>query len=150
MDTIDHRIVGALSRAARQTLQELAHHVHLGASATRERLRRLEAAGIITGYRAVLDADRLGFPFDALVEVDLPAGADAAAFEAGLRATPAVVEAVHATGDRDYLVRLRCRDKSELNRVVHGLKRELGAARTETRVVLDQPVPARDRLPDVR
>jgi Lrp/AsnC family leucine-responsive transcriptional regulator len=68
-------------------------------------------------------------------------------FENGLRARPAVVEALHATGERDYLVRLRCADTDELHRSVRELKAELGAARTVTRLVVDRTVPARPRLP---
>jgi len=121
--------------------------VRLGASATRERLRRLEQRGVITGYRATVDETVVGYPLEALVEVDLAPGADTQAFEDGLRASPAVVEALHATGDRDYLVRLRCADTDELHRTVRGLKAELGAQRTLTRLVLHDTVPARPRLP---
>jgi Lrp/AsnC family leucine-responsive transcriptional regulator len=100
----------------RVSLQQLAATVQLGASATRERLRRLEQRGVITAYQATIDETALGYPLEALVEVDLAPGADLEAFEHGLRARPAVVEALHATGDRDYLVRLRRADTDELHR----------------------------------
>lgn len=147
MDNIDRKIIGTLLDAGRLTLQELADRVHLGASATRERLRRLERDGVITGYRAVVDLERLGFAVDALVDVDLAPGADPIRFETGLRTHEAVTEALHATGDHDYLVRVRCRDTTELHRVVRALKQDLGAARTQTRVILDRPVPRRSRKP---
>ncbi len=147
MDSLDRRILAVVADDGRVSLQELAARVALGASATRERLRRLEDRGVITGYRATVDARAIGFPLDALVEVDLAPGADMEAFEHGLRASPAVVEALHATGDRDYVLRLRCADTDELHRTVRGLKAELGAQRTLTRVVLHDAVPARSRLP---
>jgi Lrp/AsnC family leucine-responsive transcriptional regulator len=146
MDAIDRRILETLSTDGRITLQDLAARVHLGASATRERLRRLEGA-VIDGYVAQADPGALGFPIDALVEVDLPAGGDMEAFEAALRATPAVVEALHATGDHDYVLRLRCADTDELHMTVRGLKAHHGAVRTHTRVVLDQTLGRRQRLP---
>ncbi len=68
-------------------------------------------------------------------------------FENRLRAQPAVVEALHATGDHDYLVRLRCVNTDELQRSVRDLKAQLGAVRTGTRLILDRTVPARRRLP---
>jgi Lrp/AsnC family transcriptional regulator, leucine-responsive regulatory protein len=82
-----------------------------------------------------------------VVEVDLTPGSDEAMFAEALAATPAVVEALHATGDHDYVLRLRCRDTGELHRVVRSLKTPHGAARTVTRVVLDEPVRRRPRLP---
>jgi Lrp/AsnC family leucine-responsive transcriptional regulator len=67
-------------------------------------------------------------------------------FEARLRDLTAVTEALHATGDHDYVVRLLCRDTGELHTVLRGLKADAGAARTATRVVLDESVPRRPRL----
>jgi Lrp/AsnC family leucine-responsive transcriptional regulator len=139
-----------MAEDGRITLQDLAARVHLGPSATRERLRRLEQRGVITGYRATVDQASAGYPLEALVEIDLAPSADMEAFEGGLRARPAVVEALHATGDRDYLVRLRCTDTDELHRSVRELKTELGAVRTVTLLVLDQTVPQRPRLPGNR
>ena len=150
MDELDRRILAQITADGRITLQDLATRVHLGPSAARERLHRLEKRGVITGYRATVDQAAAGYPLEALVEIDLAPGADMEAFERGLDARSAVVEALHATGDRDYLVRLRCTDTDELHRSVRELKAELGAVRTVTRLVLDQTVPARPRLPESR
>lgn len=147
MDAIDRSILGALVADGRMTLQQLAERVHLGPSATRERLRRLELHAI-RGYAAVADPVVLGFPVDALVEVGLPGGADMPAFEAALRDCPQVVEALHATGEHDYVLRLRCVDTAELHGVVRRLKAENGVLRTRTSVVLEQSLPPRQRLPD--
>jgi Lrp/AsnC family transcriptional regulator, leucine-responsive regulatory protein len=100
----------------------------------------------VTGYAALVDEALLGFGVDALVEVDLAPGTDEVTFAETLAATPAVVEALHATGEHDYLLRLRCRDTAELHGVVRGLKSPHGAARTLTRVVLDEPVRRRARV----
>jgi Lrp/AsnC family leucine-responsive transcriptional regulator len=149
MDPLDRRILAIVVAHGRITLQDLAARVQLGASATRERLRRLEQHGVITGYRAAVDEAAVGYPLEALVEIDLAPGSNMQAFEHGLDVRPAVVEALHATGDRDYVVRLRCADTDELHRTVRDLKAELGAVRTVTRLVLDRTVPARPRLPGV-
>jgi Lrp/AsnC family leucine-responsive transcriptional regulator len=61
---------------------------------------------------------------------------------------PQVVEALHATGDGDYIVRLQCRDTAELHHAVRGLKVHLGAAHTVTRVIMDESVRTRPRLPE--
>ena len=147
MDAIDHAILGAVVADGRMTLHQLAERVHLGPSATRERLRRLERT-VIRGYAANPDPVVLGFPIDALIDVDLPGGADTVAFEAVLRDTPQVVEALHATGEHDYLLRLRCTHTDELHTTVRRLKAQHGALRTRTSVVLDHTLPSRQRLPD--
>ncbi|MBV9335086.1 MAG: Lrp/AsnC family transcriptional regulator [Solirubrobacterales bacterium] len=146
MDAVDRKILAHVVDDGRVTVQELAERVLLGPSATRERLRRLEQRALISGYRAIVNESGLGYPLEALVEVDLAPGADMQAFEDALCAQPAVVEALHATGEHDYLVRLRCADTDELHLSVRGLKAELGAVHTVTRLILDQTVPARPRL----
>jgi Lrp/AsnC family leucine-responsive transcriptional regulator len=147
MDGSDRGILACVLENGRMTLQDLAARVHLGPSATRERLLRLERRGVIIGYRAIVDDAAAGYPLEALVEIDLAPGSEMETFELALRARPAVVEALHATGDCDYLIRLRCADTDELHRTVRELKTELGAVRTVTRLVLDHTVPSRPRLP---
>jgi Lrp/AsnC family leucine-responsive transcriptional regulator len=147
MDMIDRRIVGALVEDARRSIQDIADHVTLSASATRDRIRRLTSEGPVRGYTARLDAVALGFTVQAVVDVDMAPGTDPVAFEARLRGQPAVVEALHATGDHDYIVRVLCRDTAELHDVLRAIKADAGASHTATRVVLDESVPLRPRLP---
>lgn len=147
MDPIDREIVAALVEDGRRSVQDIADRVRLSASATRDRLRRLERTGPVTGYTARLDPAALGFTVQAVVEIEMMPGTEPLVFEAGLRDTAAVTEVLHATGNNDYVVRVLCRDTAELHGVVRGFKTRLGAAHTITRVVLDESVPARPRLP---
>ena len=147
MDSLDRRILAVVAANGRITLNELASRVQLSPSATRDRLRRLEEQRIICGYRAEVEEDALGYPLHALVEIDLKPDSDATAFERAISEQPAVVEALHATGEHDYLLRVRCSDIDELHRTVRAFKTQLGAARTTTRVVLGSPIPQRVRLP---
>lgn len=147
MDRIDREILVALVEDGRRSVQDIADRVRLSASATRDRIRRLERKGPLTGYTARLDPVAMGYAVQALIEVEMTPGTDPLAFEAGLRDTAAVAEVLHATGNNDYVVRVLCRDTAELHDVVRGFKSELGAAHTVTRVVLDESVPARPRLP---
>ena len=147
MDRIDRQLLALLVRNGRSSLQDLAEGIRLSPSATRERVRGLESAGFVTGYWAVVNQTLLGFGVDAVVEIDLAPGADEGAFTETLTGTPAVVEALHATGEHDYLLRLRCQDTSELHQTVRSLKSSHGAARTLTRVVLGETVTRRPRLP---
>jgi Lrp/AsnC family leucine-responsive transcriptional regulator len=146
MDGIDRAILGVVVTDGRIPLNQLAERVRLGASATRERLRRLERT-VIHGYVATIDPVVIGFPIEALVDVDLPEGADMVTFEARLRDTPQVVEALHATGEHDYVLRLRCTHTDELHATVRRFKTDHGALRTRTSVVLDHALSYRQRLP---
>jgi len=146
MDSLDRSILAALVAEGRMTLQELASSVHLGPSATRERLRRLERSAI-SGYSATVDPVVLGYTVEALVEIDFPGDADSEGFETALRDIPQVIEALHATGEHDYVLRLRCVDTTELHETVRGFKTQHRATKTRTSVVLDQTLPRRQRLP---
>ena len=139
LDPIDRRIVGALLADGRQTWQALADHVGLSPSATTDRVRRLEARGVLAGYGARVPAAAVGRPLEAWVAVVLAEASDGSGFEAAIRDEPAIVEAVHLTGAADYEVRALCADTAELDALVRRLKRDHGAARTETRIVLDRP-----------
>lgn len=147
MDRIDRQLLARLVRNGRSSLQDLAEGIRLSPSATRERVRGLESAGFVKGYAAIVNEALLGFGVEAVVEIDLAPGADEGAFTETLIGTPAVVEALHATGEHDYLLRLRCQDTNELHQVVRSLKSRHGAARTLTRVVLGETVIRRPRLP---
>lgn len=147
MDAVDRRILVALLADARRPIQGIADEIMMSASATRERIRRLEARGAVKGYTARLDPAASGLTVQAVVDVDMASGTDPLTFEDRLRAMPAVVEALHATGGHDYIVRVQCRDTAELHEVVRAFKADAGAAHTATRVVLDESVPLRPRLP---
>lgn len=138
IDAIDRRIVDALLEDARITWQALAERAGLSPSATTERVRRLESRGVVTGYGARVPAAAVGRPLEAWVAVTLAHAADGTAFEAAIAREPAIVEAVHLTGAADYEVRALCADTGEVDALVRRLKAEHGAARTETRIVLDR------------
>ena len=79
LDVIDREILGVLLTDGRISMRALGDRVGLGASATTERVRRLEAGGAIRGYRAVLDPEVVGLSVDAIIEVQL--GPDQSFFE---------------------------------------------------------------------
>jgi Lrp/AsnC family leucine-responsive transcriptional regulator len=69
LDAADTRILAEISRDARATLATLAAAVGLSVSAVQARLRRLESRGVITGYRPILDAEAVGKPLAAFIEI---------------------------------------------------------------------------------
>jgi Lrp/AsnC family transcriptional regulator, leucine-responsive regulatory protein len=138
LDPTDREILDVLRERGRITWLELGRVVHLSANAVAERVRRLERAGIIKGYAAILDDAALGRGFHAYVDVVALPSVPREVLESWIRAEPTVTEALHLTGPCDYLLRLACRDAAELDDVLMRMKREVGVARTETRIVLRQ------------
>lgn len=135
-DPTDREILGVLATRGRISWSELGRIVHLSPNAAAERVRRLEARGVIVGYAALIDHSALGRPFEAMVDVIAHPGIDRSALEESLRDEPAVVDAVHLTGSHDYLLRIRCRDATELDELLMRMKADGGVAQTTTRVVL--------------
>jgi len=106
MDRFDRKILAELQRDGRQSLTELAERVGLSLSPCHRRVRALEDAGIILGYRARLSPTELGLRFSALVFVTLREGHQQAVadFEYALPQIAEVVEAQRLFGDPDYLL----------------------------------------------
>lgn len=77
MDDADRRLIVELSKDGRATAIELAHRLELPRSTVQERMRRLRAAGVILGYRAVLDHAKLGQPTYAYILASFQAGSGA-------------------------------------------------------------------------
>ena len=136
IDATDRRIIDQLARDGRLSWRDLGERVHLSATSTADRVRRLERAGVIAGYRAVLDPAALGRTVRAVIDVALQPGGDPAAFEARLAERPEVTFAAYVTGPADYTVLADCAGPEGLDALVRWLKQEAGVARTESKVVL--------------
>jgi Lrp/AsnC family transcriptional regulator, leucine-responsive regulatory protein len=112
LDEIDQKILRALVQDARQANLHLAEKVGLSPSACLRRVQDLERRGVIKGYRAVLDAGKLGIGFLAYVTVGLNSHTKAAqeAFERAMSRAAAVVECHNITGTVEYLLRVETPD----------------------------------------
>ncbi|MFN9744564.1 MAG: Lrp/AsnC family transcriptional regulator [Betaproteobacteria bacterium] len=120
IDAIDQRILQALQANGRATYDELAHAVGLSASAVLRRVKRLEEAGVIAGYVALVDPGRVGLPLTAYISVRLAkTGASRNPiddFAAAVQTWPEVVECAALTGEMDYLLRVLVRDMAHHSR----------------------------------
>ena len=106
LDAIDLKILRELQEDGRMTNVDLAERVGISAPPCLRRVRKLEEAGIIRGYRAILHAPALGYDLVAFCMVGLKhqAEADLKAFAARTRDWPMVREAWMVSGDSDYLL----------------------------------------------
>jgi len=136
LDAIDVRILAALQRDGRSTMQKLADLVGLSPRACLERVRRLEAAGIIAGYQAVLELKQLSRPLNVFAEIVLEKHANSRSFEKRLAAIDAVVECWEVSGAIDYVARFVCLDLPEYEELSRRLIEDSGVARIVSHVAL--------------
>lgn len=114
-DLYDSRILGELQRDARITMAELGRRVHLSQPAVTERVRKLELNGVIKGYRAEVDYQRLGYSIWALMRVGR---AEYARVIKLIEQTPEVVNAYNVTGDDSWVLEIAVIDVRHLDAVV--------------------------------
>lgn len=144
MDALDRRILIELQHDGSLTNARLAERLGLSQSAMSERVRRLEAEGHITGYRALVAPASLGLGLQAFVAAELVRHERAciAAFEEGVRALPDVRACYHVAGRFDYLLHVAVRDLEHLGRLI---KRDIaaipGVDRVETMLVYEEVKP---------
>ena len=110
MDSIDSHIIRVLQQEGRISNQDLADRVGLSPSPCLRRVRMLEEQGVITGYSARIDQEKVGLPVDVFVSISLISQTDAAlkAFERAIQDLDEVMECYLMTGSRDYLLRVVC------------------------------------------
>ena len=119
MDALDAKILLILHDEGRLTLTEVASRVGLSLSACHRRIRDLESGGVIRGYRADLDLDLLGLPFEALVFVTMKAGdfTSVSAFEDAVSSVPDIVQAHRLFGDPDYQLYVATASKQDFQKL---------------------------------
>jgi Lrp/AsnC family leucine-responsive transcriptional regulator len=124
LDAVDRRILQVLQHRGRSTFDEIAAGVGLSASASLRRVKRLEDAGVITGYVALVSPEHVGLGLTAYINVRLEKHTDSDkrspmdAFTAAVQTWPEVVECAALTGDMDYLLRVLVRDMAHYSRFI--------------------------------
>lgn len=135
----DRRLLRALQEDSRVSNQALAERAGMSASACWRRVRALEDAGLIAGYPAVLDADRCGLAFSAIVHVTMTRHdvSQLSVFIERIAERPEVLECYSTTGEADYHLRVVCRDKEAYNDFLEGFMFRLpGIAHVRTNLIL--------------
>jgi Lrp/AsnC family leucine-responsive transcriptional regulator len=141
LDAIDRRLLALLQENGRLTATELAERVGLTTSPCLRRLRLLEEAGVIRGYTALLDQDKVGLPVSVFVSIKLERQQEGALarFEAAVKDCPEVLECYLMTGPRDYFLRVVVEDLSDYERFIkETLTRIAGIANIESSFALTQ------------
>jgi Lrp/AsnC family leucine-responsive transcriptional regulator len=143
LDKTDWRLLAELQRDGRSSYAELARAVAMSASAVAERVRRLEEAGVIAGYRATVDPERVGLTVMAFVRLRYPTG-NYRPFHALLDSTPEIVEAHHVTGEDCFVLKVLARSMRHLEEVTGRIS---GLGSVTTSVVYSSPLSGRSIVP---
>ncbi len=137
LNTIDSKIISHLMSQARTTWSDLGSLLGLSAPAAADRVRRLEEKGVIKGYFAAVDPEAIGIGMAALISVSLSHPSSRVEFLALIQRLPEVLECHHVAGDEDYILKVRCCNTHDLERIItQELKSIVGVSRTRTTVVL--------------
>ncbi len=131
IDAIDRRILARLQEDGHLSNQDLAEQVALSPSACLRRVRALEEGGLIRSYRAVLDADKLGFELEAIVHVSLDQSRTGwhEEFLAGIALHDEITEASIVTGASNYILTVRTRNLAAFSQFVEDKLSKLAGVR---------------------
>ncbi|GGK69428.1 AsnC family transcriptional regulator [Sphaerisporangium melleum] len=139
LDATDWSILAELQRDGRVPLTELGRRVSLSSSAVTERVRRLEAEGVITGYRADIDLPKVGLAVLAVVRLKYP-GSRHEPLHRLLAERPEILECLRTTGEDCYTLKVAATSMVHLEKVVDELA---GFGSTTTNIVYSQTLPYR-------
>lgn len=136
MDKINASIIRALLQDGRISITKLSQKVGLSIPAVTERMRKLEESGIVKGYTAVVDMEKVGLAVSAVVGIT--------AFKpqkekliARLESMPEVAECLHVTGEDSYLIRINVATNRDVESFVSAINMY---GETKTRIVLSTPI----------
>jgi Lrp/AsnC family leucine-responsive transcriptional regulator len=146
LDATDLRILDLLQENCKRPLAAIGEKVGLSAPAVMERVHKMEEAGVILGYVAVLDARLLGLDVTAFIGVSVAHPKLIGSFERELSRTDAVLECHHVTGSHTLLLKVRTESTESLEDLIDRIRSLEGVTRTETSIVLSTQT-ERTRLP---
>jgi Lrp/AsnC family leucine-responsive transcriptional regulator len=143
LDDIGRQILKALQENARISFSELGRRVGLSSPAVAERVHRMEEAGYIKEYRAVVNQEKLGFPITAFIRVTANVGKLKEADDMA-RTIPEVVEGHHLTGTDGFILKVVVASVGHLEQIINQMS---NYGQTTTSVVLSSPVESRVLTP---
>jgi Lrp/AsnC family leucine-responsive transcriptional regulator len=131
----DARILAVLQRDGRRPYADLGAEVGMTGPSAHERVKKLEARGVIRGYAALVDPRAVGYDILAFSWITQAPGSVSHDLTESFAAIPEIEECHHITGEADYLIKVRARDTRDLERVLRRVQSTPNVFSTETDVV---------------
>ncbi|TPN87526.1 Lrp/AsnC ligand binding domain-containing protein [Aquimarina algicola] len=141
IDGIDKEILRNLMEDARKPILEIARKIGISGAAIHQRLRKLEASGLIAGSKFIIDPKVLGYKTMAFVGVYLDKAVSNPKAVSQLKKIPEVIECHYTTGNWSVFIKVLCTDNEHLMNVLNkNIQAIDGVSRTETFISLDQQI----------
>ncbi|MDP2060449.1 MAG: Lrp/AsnC ligand binding domain-containing protein [Flavobacteriaceae bacterium] len=141
IDGIDKEILRSLTEDARKPILEIARKMNVSGAAIHQRLRKLEASGLVKGSRLILSTKVLGYSTLAYVGIFLDKASSNPDAVRQLKKIPEVLECHYTTGNWSILIKIICRDNEHLMQLLnHQIQSIDGVSRTETFISLEQQI----------
>jgi DNA-binding Lrp family transcriptional regulator len=135
LDEIDRTIVALLRENARRSFRDIGARVALSAPAVKRRVDRLEAAGVITGYAAVVDPEAFGWETQAFVALYCEGRMSADEVREAVAPHPEVAAAYTIAGEASAILHVRAADTGHLEQALARIREAPGVQRTQTQIV---------------
>jgi Lrp/AsnC family leucine-responsive transcriptional regulator len=136
IDQIDLKILYILQNSGRTRLADIADEVELSAPAVMERVKKLEASGVIKGYQALLDGKKVGKDITAFIGVSIGNQRDIDQFATQMLRYADVLECHHVTGDESFILKVKAANTAALEKLLAQIRSVDGVTRSVTKIVL--------------
>lgn len=149
MDTIDKKILHILHKNARITASEISNQINLSVSAVGDRLKKLEASGIIENYTTILNPKMLDKSLTAIIMVALERPKYADIFQKFVNRESDILDCYYLAGDYDYALKIVTEDTGSLEVLIGKIKAIEGLLKTKTTIVLSTVKDTHSVLPEL-
>ena len=146
-DELDRRIVELMCRSSQGSYRQIAKQLGIHPTTLIQRVKNLEAKGVINGYRAKVDYMRLGFDYMGIIQVYVEK--NMLDVQETIRSIPQVLAVFDVTGECDSIVWIACRDREEFSNIVKSILKIEGVQKTNTSVILNVMKDPADFIPQV-
>ena len=136
IDQTDLKILYILQNHGRTRLADIAGEVELSAPAVMERVKKLEASGVIKGYQALLDSKKVGKDITGFIGVSIANQRDIDHFATEMLRYQDVLECHHVTGDESFILKVKSANTGSLEKLLGQIRSVEGVTRTVTKIVL--------------